>query len=231
MIAVIRHVPFEDLGYIAKAIEQAGHSYMYFDLYAGHSTPKLEDVEAVISMGGPMSANQDLFYLKQELRLIERACAESKPVLGICLGAQLIAKALGGRVYRNAVTEIGWAPIHWTPDARYDALFEDLIEPEVVFHWHSETFDPPLGAARLAWSDGCHNQAFRLGSFIYGFQFHLEVTPEMILDWCAEDMNCGELREIVTSIDPWAHEQRRLAGRVFSRWMELVTTNCPSRRL
>jgi GMP synthase-like glutamine amidotransferase len=224
LIAAIRHVPFEGLGYVVEAIERAGFKYRYFDLYAGDAPPQVDDFEALISMGGPMSANDNLPYLEAELRLLERAAAWGKPLLGICLGSQMIAKALGGRVYRNPIKEIGWAPVHWTANARSDALLGGLVEPETVFHWHGETFDPPSGSIWLAWSDACRNQAFRLDTLIYGFQFHLEVTPEMIADWCEQDVNCGDLREVTTPIDPNAHaaRQRDLAGHVFGRWAELV---------
>src|SRR5436190_14483569 len=126
-------------------------------------------------MGGPMSANDCLPYLEAELRLLEHAVTMGKPLLGICLGSQLITKALGGRVYRNPVKEIGWAPVHWTPAARTDVLLAGLVEPETVFHWHGDTFDLPSGSTWLAWSDACRNQAFRMGPLIYAFQFHLEV--------------------------------------------------------
>ena len=105
----------------------------------------VEEADGLIFMGGPMSVNDDLPYIRQELRLIEAAAARGKPVLGVCLGAQLIARALGGRVYRNAVKEIGWYPVRFTGAARTDRLFADLSAPELVFHWHGETFDlPPL---------------------------------------------------------------------------------------
>lgn len=224
LIAAIRHVPFEGLGYIAGAIERAGLQYRYFDLYAGDTPPQVEEIDALICMGGPMSANDGLPYLDAELRLLDRVAAMGKPLLGICLGSQLIAKALGGRVYRNPVKEIGWAPVHWTPPAGIDALLAGLVEPQTVFHWHAETFDPPSGSTWLARSDACRNQAFRMGTHIYGFQFHLEVTPEMIADWCEQDANCGDLREVKVPIDPMAHSagQEQLAARVFGRWVELV---------
>jgi GMP synthase (glutamine-hydrolysing) len=234
VIAAIRHVPFEGLGYIAPAMERAGLAYRYFDIFAGDTLPQIEYVDALVSMGGPMSANDDLPYLNAELRLIERAAALGKPVLGICLGSQLIAKALGGRVYPNAVKEIGWASVHWTPNAGDDPLLRGLVEPETVFHWHGETFDPPDGSTCLAWSDACRNQAFRLGpglpTLIYGLQFHLEVTPGMIADWCEQDLNCGDMREITTPIDANAHaaRQQELAAQVFGRWAELVRSLHPS---
>jgi len=171
-----------------------------------------------------MSVNDDLAYIRRELRLIEQAAARGKPVLGVCLGAQLVAKALGGRVYRNAEKEIGWFDVRFTEAARSDRLFAGRDGPELVFHWHGETFDLPAGAELLASSDLCRHQAFRVGRNVYGLQFHLEVTPEMIADWCAQDANCGDMREIEGTIDPArnAARLRELSGQVFGRWCDLV---------
>ena len=144
--------------------------------------------------------------------------------MGICLGAQLLARALGAPVYRNPVKEIGWAPVYWTEAARQDPLFAGLDSPETVLHWHGETFDLPPGAEWLAWSEACRNQAFRSGSHAYGIQFHLEVTPEMISTWCLEDANSGDLKEMEAPIDPHAHAASlaRLAATVFDRWARLL---------
>jgi len=219
-VTVIRHVPFEDLGRIGPALEQAGLGYRYFDLFAGAAPPDPEASPALVLMGGPMSANDGDEYLQEELRLIQAALAAGKPVLGVCLGAQLIAKALGARVYRNLVKEIGWYPLHFTEAGRGDALLEGLPDPSMVLQWHGETFDLPSGAAHLAWSEGCRNQAFRYGSNVYAFQFHLETTADMIADWCRQDANCGDVRELAEPLDPFAfdHEQERAAAVVFGRW-------------
>ena len=157
-------------------------------------------------------------------RLIERAATAGKPVLGVCLGAQLVAKALGARVYRNPVKEIGWYPITWTEAAGHDALLTGLAGEETVFHWHGETFDLPAGAEWLASSVACRHQAFRVGDSAYGLQFHLEVTPEMISDWVSQDLNSGDVRELDTSPDPHAHAARmaELARLVFGRWASLA---------
>ena len=174
-------------------------------------------------MGGPMSVNDNLPFLEAELRLIERAVAAGKPVLGVCLGAQLIARALGARVYRNEAKEIGWFPVYWTGECAGDGLFGGLSEPETVFHWHGETFDLPEGARGLARSDVCRNQAFRFGRNVYGIQFHLEVTPEMIADWVVEDENCADVRELAVPPDPFHNAGRleTLAGAVFGGWAGL----------
>jgi GMP synthase-like glutamine amidotransferase len=145
-------------------------------------------------------------------------------MLGVCLGAQLIAKALGARVYPNAVKEIGWYPVHWTAAAAGDALLAGMPDPATVFHWHGETFDLPDNAVWLGYSDACRNQAFRCGGNIYGLQFHLEVTPAMIAGWIEEDANAGDVREISRPIDPeaGAADLARMAADVFGRWAALA---------
>jgi len=223
-VTVIRHVPFEHLGRIGPALDAAGLIYRYFDLFSGAAPPDPGSSPGLILLGGPMSANDRDEYLRVELRLIEAAVAAGKPVLGVCLGAQLIAKALGARVYRNAVKEIGWFPLHFTEAGKGDPLPGGLSDPSTVLQWHGETFDLPSGAVHLAWSEGCRNQAFRYGSNVYAFQFHLETTPDMIADWCAQDANCGDVRELREPLDPFAfdREQKRAAALVFGRWARLV---------
>jgi GMP synthase (glutamine-hydrolysing) len=198
--------------------------YIYSDLYAGMAQPDPDRIEALVVMGGAMSANDSHPYLSSELDLLTQAFAAGTPVLGICLGAQLIAKALGARVYPNRIKEIGWYPIHWTDDAQSDPILHSLPSPSNIFQWHGDTFDLPAGATWLARSEGCPHQAFRAGANIYGFQFHLEVGPPVIDDWLRQDAACGELRELQTPFDPQAHtdEQRELAGLVFGRWAQRI---------
>ena len=212
-VFALRHVPFEDLGLIRAPLEERGISIEYPDLY------RLDVAQAagLIFMGGPMSANDDLPYLRQELQLISQAVELQRPVLGVCLGAQLIAKALGAKVYRNAVKEIGWFDIHFTEAAAHDPLFAGVGPSETVFHWHGETFDLPAGAEWLACSEACRNQAFRAAAGVYGLQFHLEVTPAMIADWCAQDATCPP-------IDPHQNAPRleSLSAIIFGRWCDLL---------
>lgn len=222
-VLAFRHVPFEHLGLIAPALEAHGLKWEYVDLFGDPDRP-LPPADALIFMGGPMSANDDLPFLNRELELIQAAVAAGRPVLGVCLGAQLLAKALGAQVYRNPVKEIGWFPVYWTEMARDDPLLAGLSSPETVFHWHGETFDLPRGAAWLARSDACRNQAFRAAPGVYGFQFHLEVTPEMIASWICEDENAGDVRELEHPIHPEqnAARLRELAALVFGRWAAWV---------
>lgn len=218
-LVAFRHVPAEGLGILAECFDAAGLAWSYADLPNAVSPPALDSVSALVFMGGPMSANDEVPYIRREIQLIQTAIGQNKPVLGICLGAQLIAKALGAKVYRNAVHEIGWYPVSWTEEARRDRLFGGLTQPETVFHWHGETFDLPPGAVWLAESEACRNQAFRLGTNIYGLQFHLEVTPEMIGEWCAAETS-GEL----PAIDPCynAARLRELGSLIFGRWTRAV---------
>jgi GMP synthase (glutamine-hydrolysing) len=224
-VLAFRHVPFEGVGLIAPALEKRGLSLEYVDLYRPLAkAPEIADVAGLIFLGGPMSVNDPLPYLKHEADFIVQAVERRQPVLGICLGSQLVARALGGRVYPNPVKEIGWFDIHLMEGASNDPLFSGVNPSETVFHWHGETFDLPPGATHLAYSEACRNQAFRFGPNVYGLQFHLEVTPAMIADWCAQDENCGDVRELDAPIDPWRHSERlaKLSHLVFGRWCDLL---------
>jgi GMP synthase-like glutamine amidotransferase len=218
-VLIVRHVSFEDAGMIAPLLETRGRELRYADL--GDELP-VETASALILMGGPMSVNDPDPWVPRHIRAIERAMKRSIPILGICLGAQLIAKALGSRVYRNAEKEIGWFPVAVEEDSAGDKMFRGFSEPEPVFHWHDETFDLPTGATRLASSERCRNQAFRYGENVYGLQFHAEVTAAMIEDWCRQDANCGDLRELDGPIDPHEHidTMTRFAETIFGRWEE-----------
>ena len=187
---MLRHEPFEHLGHFAAVLEENHVEYRYHDL--GQPIVK-EQHGGLIIMGGPMSANDNLPGLTNELGLIERALNNDVPVLGICLGSQLIARALGARVYKNAQLEIGWEPVWFTDAAKDDALFGKMRSPETFFHWHGETFDLPDGAEWLAYSEKCRHQAYRYGRKVYGVQFHPEITPEMIADHIEEWANFGDV--------------------------------------
>jgi len=223
-VLVFQHVAAEHLGTIAGRLDAAGLAWKSVDVRRDDAQVSLESIPGLIFMGGPMSANDSLSYIRREIDLIEAAIAQNRPVLGICLGAQLIAKALGAPVYRNAVKEIGWFPVSWTEEAGRDGLFTGLTQPEIVFHWHGETFDLPPGASRLAASEACRNQAFRFRENVYGLQFHLEVMPEMIAEWCAADFNQADLRELAAPVDPYYNAARlnELASLIFGRWARLL---------
>jgi GMP synthase-like glutamine amidotransferase len=223
-VLAFRHVPFEGLGLLEDVLRRRGAAIDYVDGYQADAVvPAAERYEALVFLGGPMSVNDDLGYLRCEMEIIRAAVARRQPVLGICLGAQLIAKAMGARVQPNAEKEIGWFELEFTPAAARDPLFAGLSK-ELVFHWHGETFDLPEGAELLASSRACRHQAYRIGSYLYGFQFHLEVTPAMVADWCVQDENCGDVRELADPIDPSENSSRmtELSEIVFGRWCDTL---------
>lgn len=224
-VLAFRHVPFEGVGRIAPALAERGISLDYADLYRPAApAPSIASYDGLIFLGGPMSANHPLPFLSLECQLISQAVAARQPLLGICLGSQLIARALGAAVHPNPVKEIGWFDVRFTPDASTDPLFSSLAAPESIFHWHSDTWELPPGATLLASSDACPNQAFRAGPLIYGLQFHLEVTPAMIADWQLQDENCGDVRDLPAPIDPHhnASHLAVLAQLIFGRWAGLL---------
>ncbi len=172
------HVPFEGLGSIEPWLLAHGHKLTTTRFFESAEAPDLQTIDLLVVMGGPMSVHDaDQFpWITLEKQFI-RACIDAgKPVLGICLGAQMIANAMGAKVFPNPVKEIGWFPIQAVPSIGGDAVF-NFPPLTTVFHWHGETFDLPPGAIRLAQSEGCANQAFQLGKRVIGLQFHLETTP------------------------------------------------------
>jgi GMP synthase-like glutamine amidotransferase len=173
----LQHVPFEGLGCIEPWLVAAQYEIAYTRLFEAADLPEPGAVDLLVVLGGPMSVNDEgeFPWLVPEKRFIRRAIEAGTPVLGICLGAQLIANALGARVSRNREKEIGWFPVEAIP-AEGAGLFRFPSSAE-VFHWHGETFDLPPGAVRLARSAGCENQAFQLGRSALALQFHLETTP------------------------------------------------------
>lgn len=178
----LQHVPFEGLGSIEAWLHSAGYEITSTQLYETIQFPSLERVDLIVVMGGPMSVNDEDEYpwLSQEKVFIRNAIDLGKPVLGICLGAQLIANAMGAKIYQNSVKEIGWFPVHSTTID--SASLYNFPSSTKVFHWHGETFDLPPEATLIASSEGCKNQAFQIGKSVIGLQFHLETTPESAKD-------------------------------------------------
>ena len=188
-ILVFQHDPFEDLGVFAGVLERQAADYRVIRLFDGETPSEdWERIKGLIVLGGPMSVQDELNYpfLRWEKRIIHAAVNDGVPLLGVCLGAQLIASTLGTSVYRGPVKEIGWSSVSITPHGQVDAVLGYLPENATVFQWHSDGFDLPPNAIRLASSINFENQAFRVGKTIYGLQFHLEVTPRMIERWIYE---------------------------------------------
>jgi GMP synthase-like glutamine amidotransferase len=180
-------------------------------------------VDLLVVMGGPMSVNDEkaFAWLVPEKQFIRDAMETGKPVLGVCLGAQLIASALGARVYPNHCKEIGWFPVQGVPPAG-ESIFRFPPSAE-VFHWHGETFDLPAGAIRLARSEGCENQAIQIGPSVIGLQFHLETTPESardLISHCRDELNPSQYVQTeaeILSVDPENYRSiNQLMGDVLS---------------
>jgi GMP synthase-like glutamine amidotransferase len=187
-IQCLQHVPFEGPCGIGGWAAARGHRLAVTPLYAGVVPPRPADFDWLVVMGGPMGVGDEAQYpwLAAEKVLIREAIAAGKTVVGVCLGAQLIAEVLGGRVYRNREREIGWMPIQLTEAGRASPLFGFLPPVLPVFHWHGDTFDLPPGAVHLARSDACEHQAFLVGGRALGLQFHLESTAASVAGLCAE---------------------------------------------
>jgi GMP synthase-like glutamine amidotransferase len=190
-----QHVPFEGLGCIGTWLAAHGIDADSTRFDEAARLPAIRDIDLLIVLGGPMSANDAEQYpwLAAEKSFIRTAIREGKRVLGICLGAQLIASALGARVYRNAAREIGWHPIASVPVAPGSMAFQ-FPSAMQVFHWHGERFDLPAGSVQLARSVACEQQAFQLGARVMGLQFHLETTPasaRALVTHCPADVEPG----------------------------------------
>src|SRR5262245_17436193 len=197
-LLVFQHVSFEILGTLHPLLKARGFRIRYAN-FGRHpeAQPEVGRYNGLVVLGGPMNVD-DLErhpHLAVEVDLIRQAIEQGLPVLGICLGAQLIAKALGAPVSANGGKEIGWYEVSPTPAAKEDPLFRDFDEVEKIFQWHSDTFELPAGAVPLATSRACRRQAFRYGANVYGFQFHLEVDEPLIERWLTVPEHCAELTE------------------------------------
>ena len=204
-LLVLQHVAHEILGTLNPLLKRAGFRIRYVN-FGRHpdAQPSLEGYHGLVVLGGPMSVYDDhrFAHLTTEMKLIEDAMKRNLPVLGICLGAQLIAKTLGADVYPSKQKEIGWYDLHSAPEAAHDSILKSLGQTEKVFQWHGDTFDIPAGAVYLAASPLCLNQAFRYRDNVYGLQFHLEVDEPMILRWLKVPENRHEIARLHGDINP-----------------------------
>ena len=190
-IHYLQHVSFEDMANIGVWAKDKDHSISKTELYNNETLPQMEDFDWLIILGGPMNIYEEKTYpwLASEKKFIAKAIAAKKTVLGICLGAQLIAGVLGAKVKRNNFTEIGWFPATLTGDAKPSQVFSTLPERFNAFHWHGDTFEIPPGAVRIAESEACANQAFVYNNKVIGLQFHIEYSLESINRML---LNCGD---------------------------------------
>lgn len=207
----IRHVYFEDLGSFVPVLEEAGYAIRYCDVGVDdlHALAT-EDIDLLVVLGGPIGAYEDDKYpfLGAEIALLEQRLRNRQPTLGICLGAQLVARALGARVYPGPAKEIGWAPVTLTKVGRAGALAH--LDGVPVLHWHGDTFDLPAGSERLASTELCSNQAFAFGANILAVQFHPEVEGDLFERWLIG--HASELSHAKLSSQVLRGETKRLAA-------------------
>jgi GMP synthase-like glutamine amidotransferase len=209
-IHYLQHVPFEDLANIESWARSRGHDLSRTLLFSDEKLPEMDHFDWLIIMGGPMNIYEDEKYpwLAREKEFIRQAIASDKIVLGICLGAQLIADVLGSSVRKNECREIGWFAVSLTEEGISSNIFSVLPERFVALHWHGDTFAIPPGAVRIAESRACANQAFIKGKAI-GLQFHLEPSRDSIdhlLENCADELTDGPF--VQSQEDLSAHPER-----------------------
>jgi len=196
-IQVFQHVPFEGPGFISSWAEEKNASLSVTHVYQNQTPPAPSEYDWLIVMGGPMGANDDavLSWMSGEKAAIQKALDANKPILGICLGAQLLANILGAKVYPNAQREIGWFPIEASPSGKSAEKISKLYPGSLeVFHWHGDTFELAPGMERIFSSSACENQAYVYNENVIGLQFHLETTPSSaraLIDNGAEDYAPG----------------------------------------
>lgn len=181
-IHVLMHVPYEGLGCIEEWTNKHKHNVTYTRFYEQYSLPELETIDWLIIMGGPMGIydEQVFTWLAEEKRYIKKAIESTKKVVGICLGSQLIADALGSKVFANTKKEIGWYPIKLSDQAAKHELLKSFDAEFTVFHWHGDTFNLPSNCSHLFYSDICKNQGFVFNNNVIGIQFHFEATENSL---------------------------------------------------
>ena len=196
IVHCLQHVPFEGPGSIGDWVRRRRHVLGVTRFHREEPLPAVADVDLLVVMGGPMNVHEESKYpwLTREKRFIGAAIAAGREVLGVCLGAQLIADVLGARVYANTEKEIGWFAIERTEAAAASGLFGPFPQRFEVFHWHGDTFDIPSGALHVARSEGCSHQAFVYGERVVGLQFHLEMAQagaRQLIAHCSDDLVGG----------------------------------------
>jgi GMP synthase-like glutamine amidotransferase len=229
-VAIFRHSLTEGPGYFATYLDSRDLSWQLVALDRGEAVPtRTEEFSGLVFMGGPMSVNDNLPWIAPVLELIREAVAADVPVLGHCLGGQLMSKALGGSVGRNPIKEIGWGEIEVADNPQARAWFGPGLTRFEAFHWHGETFTIPPGGVRIMGNRNCENQGFVAGKNL-GMQCHVEMTEQLIESWCdsgAEEIAGSKAKPAVPSAEQMTSRMqekivamRRVADRLYDRWVE-----------
>lgn len=233
-VLVFQHVAFEILGTLNPLLKKSGFRIRYVNFEREpDAQPKTEGYDGIIVLGGPMSVYDVAGYphLETEMAILRDAIDREIPILGVCLGAQLIARTLGADVVPNHEKEIGWYDVSLRDAAQADPLFSHFRDVEKIFQWHGDTFEIPDGAVALASTEGCSNQAFRFGDSVYAFQFHMEVDEPLIERWLCEPVFLEEIRRSCGKFDPERiraetreniRSLKRLAAQTFAAFVELI---------
>jgi GMP synthase (glutamine-hydrolysing) len=232
-VLVLQHISCEHPGVFSEVMRERNVDQVPVELDEGEALPDWREFDAVLAMGGPMGAGEDAdhAWLGPEKQLVRDAVEGGRAFLGVCLGVQLLAAALGARVYAAEQAEVGLLPVELTAEGQQDPLFAGLDDSLVSLQWHGDTFDLPSEATLLARSRQVPNQAFRAGERAYGVQFHLEVTGEMAHEWAevpayrrslAETLGEAEGAAFIADVGRRADELHPPARRLFSNWLELA---------
>jgi len=229
-VLIFRHSPTEGPGYFTTFLDRHGIPWQLVRIDAGDAVPEnLSGISGLCLMGGPMSVNDDLPWIPPLLALIRQAVAADVPVIGHCLGGQLMSKALGGTVGKNPLKEIGWGDVRMTDADAARPWLGEADQPMLAFHWHGETFSLPAGARRILESAYCANQAYVLNDRHIAMQCHVEMTPELIASWC--DHGAAEIaasdspgvqspEAIQADMSARTNRLHQLADKIYSRWIQ-----------
>lgn len=228
-VLIVKNIDIEGPGTIEDYLRDIKVPYQIINLSDGSKAPDLSDFSHLVIMGGPMAVYEmeNYTFLREEALLIEKAIKSNLHILGICLGAQMIAHVLGARVYPGKVKEIGWYEVSLTEEGKRDNVISQLLadrDRAIVFQWHGDTFDIPSGAVRLASSELFENQAFRFSDGIYALQFHIEVTPHIIREWFKNEKDF-KLEETISETERLFQAYHRRAKNFYSRFFTIRYSN------
>jgi GMP synthase-like glutamine amidotransferase len=227
-ILIFRHAPHEGPGYLADYLDRHRLPHRLVRIDQGDAIPSsIDGISGIVLMGGPMSVNDPLPWIPKVTELIRQAVTADLPVLGHCLGGQLISKALGGAITRNPIKEIGWLPVGRVSGSLADSWLDGLPAEFEVFHWHGETFSIPPGATRILGSRDCANQAFVIGRTL-AFQCHVEMTSDMVREWArvgADELApvCATVQNpqtMTADLDARVRRLQAVADKFYGRWIE-----------